>query len=104
MNLMIDPDTPRYHLSFEELPRGFVPWPQEAWDILHQLEEKSPFPRFADSYRTDTLTRLTLRYYYQGHEVAYRPSEGGIEVIAIGSEAVSYLKDRADPTIKVDQA
>ena len=94
-----DPTMPRYQLPFEQLPRGFVPWPEVVVKALEQQEAKSHFGRYADEYRLDSLTRRTLRYYYEDFDVAYRLTEGGVEVLGVGwDEVVKYLKD---PTVKV---
>ncbi len=96
-----DPTMPRYQLSFDQLPRGFVPWPQRILDGLEAEERKKGF-RFAEEYRVEGLVRNTLRYFFDGYDVAYRFADGGIEVLAIGwQEASAYLKD---PTVKVKQA
>lgn len=96
-----DPTMPRYQLPFEQLPRGFVPWPRRITEALEEAEHSKGF-RFADEYRASTLERQTLRYYYEDLHVAYRPADGGIEVLAVGwPEAFPYLKD---PTVKVVQA
>ena len=34
MHEIIDPTTPRAQLPFEQLPRGFVPWPKRILDAL----------------------------------------------------------------------
>ncbi len=102
MHHVIDPATPRHQLLFEELPRGFVPWPQPVVDFLESQEAKSRWGRFADDYRQSTLTRNTLRYYYEDYHVAYRPAKGGVEVLGVGwPEIESFMKES---TCKVIQA
>ncbi len=96
-----DTTSPRYQLPFDQLPRGFVPWPKASLDLLEQLEAQKGF-RFAEEFRERTLTLKTLRYFYDGLHVAYRPAVGGIDVIAVGwQDAIAYLKDS---TVKVVQA
>ena len=101
MRYATDPSTPRYRLPVEQLPRGFVPWPEPILKTLEKEQVKKGF-RFAPEYVKSTLERQTLEYYYEGLDVAYRPAEGGIEVLAVGfAEANAY---RNDPTVKVVQA
>ncbi len=101
MQQLIDPTTPRGQLSFDQLPRGFVPWPQRILDGL-EAEQLRKGMCFADAYVQRHLEVATLTYFYSGLDVAYRPAIGGIEVLAIGSqEAAAYLLDN---TLKVAQA
>ncbi len=101
MNHVIDTTTPRYQLPFEELPKGFVPWPKILVDFLEREEAKKGF-RFAEEYRARTLLRNTLRYFYEDLHVAYRPAEGGLDVLAVGwRDAIAF---RNDPNVKVVQA
>jgi hypothetical protein len=97
----LDPTTPRYQLPFEQLPRGFVAFPQIILDHLEKEQERMGF-RFAEDYVRRSLEHQTLSYFYDGLDVAYRPAKGGIEVLGLGcEETASYRKD---PTVKVIQA
>jgi len=101
MQEFIDPATPRNQLAFEQLPRGFIAFPECIKEQLEREQERKGF-RFADEYVQDSLEKQTLAYYYDGLDVAYRPAESGIEVLGIGwQEAWPY---RNDPTVKVVQA
>jgi hypothetical protein len=101
MQQFTDPTMPRYQLPFDRLPRGFVPWPACVLKALEDQEQKKGF-RFAEDYRTDSLIRNSLRYFYEDLHVAYRPAAGGVEVLAVGwEEATRYLND---PSVKVVQA
>lgn len=96
----IDLNTPRYQLPLEQLPRGFVKFPEFIVEHLEKEQARLGF-RFAEEYAKNTLERHTLKYYYDGIPTAYRPAEGGIEVLAVGWEETGpYLKD---PTVKVVQ-
>jgi hypothetical protein len=101
MNEIIDPTTPRYQLPVDQLPRGFVPWPRVVLDALEAQQQKKGF-RFADEYVRQHLEAATLSYFYKGLDVAYRPADGGIEVLAVGWK--DAFQHRNDPTIKVVQA
>jgi hypothetical protein len=101
MREIIDPTTPRAQLPFEQLPRGFVPWPQRILDAL-EAEQVRKQMRFADEYVKRHLEAATLAYFYAGLDVAYRPADGGIEVVGLGwQEASQYLHDGS---VKVAQA
>jgi hypothetical protein len=101
MQEIIDPTTPRAQLSFEQLPRGFVPWPKVIRDALDHEQQRKGFP-FAADYVQRHLERATLRYFYDGLDVAYRAVEGGIQVLGVSwQEASAYVND---PTVKVVQA
>jgi hypothetical protein len=101
MQPIIDPTTPGNQLPFDQLPRGFVPWPKVVLDALESEQKKKGF-RFADEYVQRHLERATLSYFYDGFDVAYRPTDGGIEVLGVGWKEAS--EHRNDPTIKVVQA
>ena len=101
MQEIIDPTTPRARLPFEQLPRGFVPWPKVILDALDREQQRKGFP-FAAEYVQGHLERATLRYFYDGLDVAYRPVEGGLQVLGVSwQEASAYVND---PTVKVVQA
>jgi hypothetical protein len=54
--------------------------------------------RFADDYVRSHLEHATLRYHYAELHVAYRPAEGGIEILAVGwPDVTGYMKD---PSVK----
>jgi hypothetical protein len=98
---IIDTTMPRYQLPFEQLPRGFVPWPKLLFDALEREPQQKGI-QFTDDYVQRHLEAATLRYFYEDLHVAYRPVAGGIEVLAIGwPEASPFLKDTA---VKVVQA
>jgi hypothetical protein len=101
MQEIIDPTTPRAQLPFDQLPRGFVAWPQRILDDLETQQTRKQM-RFAEEYVQRHLVTATLAYYYKGLDVAYRPADGGIEVLAIGWQEASA--NLFDGTIRVVQA
>jgi hypothetical protein len=101
MQEIIDTAMPRYQLPFDQLPRGRVPWPQRILDALEAEQARKGF-RFAAEYVQAHLEAATLRYFYEGFDVACRPVEGGIEVLGVGWQEASAF--RKDPTAKVVQA
>ncbi len=97
---LIDPNTPRYQLPFEELPRGFVAFPEHiVKGVAGQQAERG----FSEAYARDSLERHTLIHYYEGLPVAYRPVEGGIEVLALGWEETARFLISPKEGIKVVQ-
>jgi hypothetical protein len=96
MQHFIDPTTPRYQLPFDQFPRGFVPFPQRVLDDLEMVQQREG-RRFSEDYVRDSLIEQTLIYYYDGIPVAYRPAEGGVEVLAVGwEETKPYWTVQAD--------
>jgi len=101
MQEIIDPSTPRAQIPLDKLPRGHVAWPAVVLDAL-EAEQRRKGMQFAEEYVQRHLERATLRYYYVELHVAYRPAEGGIEVLAVGwPEVASYLTNES---VKVVQA
>jgi hypothetical protein len=85
MDTFADLTTPRYQLPFEQLPRGFVPFPERVVEGIEKLQQKMGI-RYSEEYLRKTLELSTLAYYYEDYPVAYKPAEGGIEVLAVGYE------------------
>lgn len=56
-------------------------------------------PEAFEQNREDLLNRWALRWYFDGlgHEVIYRPTSDGPEVIAVGSEETSALRRSTPP-------
>lgn len=97
---LIDTSTPRYRLPVEELPRGFVAFPTHIVEgVARQQAERG----FSEAYARDSLERHTLIHYYEGLPVAYRPAEGGVEVLAIGWEETAPFLCATEDGIKVVQ-
>lgn len=89
-------------------PRGLLPVPPEVRELAAQKLDK-----ISKSHRvipTDDAVRrvidsLTLQYYYEGFDVAYRMTPQGVEVLAVGHEEIGQLvrgaseSERASMTI-----
>jgi hypothetical protein len=95
-----DRNTPRQRLRFEELPRGFVAFPEPIIEGVARLQERW---RYADDYARDSLERHTLAWYYEGLPVAYRSAAGGIEILALGFEEVAAYERQPQAGAKVFQ-
>jgi hypothetical protein len=96
--MFADLTTPRFQLTFEELPRGFVPFPQRILDGVEQQQQKWGI-RFTPEQLREQLENETLAYYYLGYPVAYRSVPGGLEVLGVGqAEAVRFRHNDEDGT------
>ena len=77
----------------EELPHGLLTPPPE---VVEQVEnERSKYtPEGFSRYQEDLLNLWTVLYYfdYLGHEVLYRQTPAGPEVLAVGTEETLTLK------------
>jgi hypothetical protein len=79
-----------------DLPHGLIVPPQEVRDHLASLDEKLLREHgftLNDEARMRDLNYQTLNYYfdYLDHEVAYRETPQGPEVLAVGDEEILAL-------------
>jgi hypothetical protein len=102
MQHFIDPTTPRYQLPLDQLPRGFVPFPQRVREGLEMVQLRQG-RRFSEEYARNSLVAQTLIYYYDGLPVAYRPAERGVEVLAVGWEETKRYWAVQEDGVKVVQ-
>ena len=78
---------------------GLLPVPQRVRELVAReraklLEAARVEPsREAEKLQTDALT---LQYYYEGFDVAYRPTASGVEVLAVGHEDIGRLVREID--------
>ena len=75
-------------------PRGLLPVPPEveaavAEDDSSLLKEHGIVPTSEDRQRL--VNSLTLQYYYGGHDVAYRLTPQGVELLAAGLSEIRQL-------------
>ena len=79
----------------EELPHGLLTPPQEVRDSIAQERTKHPPATFAKAEER-LLNEWTVGFYFDslGHEVVYRQTPAGPEVLAVGLEEVLALKKR----------
>jgi hypothetical protein len=94
--------TPSSELPLEQLPRGFVPFPERAVEAVGYLQQKTG-RRYTVEQRQQSLVQHTLSYFYEGYPVAYRSVEGGIEVLAVGFEEVARFERCPEEGVKVEQ-
>jgi hypothetical protein len=95
-----DVNSPRHHLSFAGLPRGFVAFPHH---IVEDITRRRNIMHYGDDYFRKSLEHNTLTWYYDGLPVAYRPADGGIEVVALGFEEVAAYEEHPETGINVVQ-
>ncbi len=78
----------------ESLPHGLMSPPQPVRERLSQEKAKHPPDMFNAEAEERILNQWTLDYYfdYLGHEVIYRQTAEGPEVLAVGEEEVIQLK------------
>jgi len=90
-----DPNTPRYQLPFEQLPRGFVAFPQFIVDGVARERARFAPEIFTEEYARRSLELHTLIHYYEGYPVAYRSRPDGLEVLGVGwEETAPYAASR----------
>ena len=91
-------------------PRGMLPVPAEveaavAEDDSSLLKKHGIAPTC--EYRQRQLNSLTLQYYYGGHDVAYRVTPQGVELLADGlaeiRELIQGMSQEQLLTIKIGQ-
>jgi hypothetical protein len=80
-------------------PKGLLPVPPEVEDILagedaRLLKEHGIVSTAEDHQRQQDS--LTLQYYFEGYDVAYRRTSQGAEVLAVGLQEIRELiQDRS---------
>lgn len=100
MQTFSDAMSPRQQLSFEQLPRGFVKFPDHIVESTRREQQKRGF---SDEFARDSVVRNTLRWYYDGLPTAYRELEDGIEVLALGFEETGPYVLNPQEGVKVVQ-
>jgi len=76
------------------MPHGLIPIPPEveavvAREELRLLKEHGITP--TPEARQRMVDSLTLQYYFDGIDIAYRRTSQGVEVVAVGLEEVGEL-------------
>ena len=95
LDRIIDETNPRYSGPLPK-PRGLLPVPPEITDELSRVQAAHQLGFSAD-YAKSTLDDWTLRYYYEGEEVACRSTPEGVEVLAVGPEEVRQFYEGTPP-------
>ncbi len=104
MQTFTDPSSPRYQLSFAQLPRGVVKFPTHIRDAIARERARFAPEIFTEEYARKSLEYQTLIWYYEGLPVAYKSLPDGIQVLGVGWEETSeYCVSPPDPNVKVVQ-
>ncbi len=69
--------------------RGHLPVPTEVGQFVAREVAERPM---SDAARQRLVEGLTLQYYFGGHDIAYRASARGPEVLAVGDEIGPLLR------------
>lgn len=82
----------------EDLPHGVVAPPERVRELIENERAKHPPELFA-RHEERLLNEWTLQYYfdYLGHEVLYRITAQGPEVLAVGFEEIFARTHGNDP-------
>jgi len=79
----------------QDLPHGLIAPPEQVRELIEKERAKHPPEVFARAEER-LLNEWTLQYYfdYLGHEVLYRITPQGPEVLAVGfDEKLAFTKD-----------
>src|SRR5262249_10200573 len=68
--------------------RGLLPTPPEVEELVENSFKERPA---SPAYRLQTRENMKLQYYFGGHEVAYRETPEGYEILAVGTKEVRRL-------------
>ena len=71
--------------------RGLLPTPPEIAELVAREVDRLPMTTEA---RQRITHDWTLQYYFGGHEVAYRKTPKGVQVLAAGLEEIGQLLRR----------
>jgi hypothetical protein len=69
-------------------PRGLLRVPPEVEQAVAREEAKQ---RMTPEYRRSLVDRLTLQYYFEDLDIAYRSTPQGVEVLAVGLDEIGAL-------------
>jgi hypothetical protein len=81
-----------------DLPHGLLTPPEKVRELMERERARHAPASFAKAEER-LLNEWTLQYYFDGlgHEVLYRPTAGGPEVLAVGFEEIRVRTDDMDP-------
>jgi hypothetical protein len=78
----------------EDLPRGLIIPPEQVRERVAAEKQRLALQQVAPEAEERLLNDWTVAYYfdYLGHEVIYRQTPAGPEVLAVGAQEVIALK------------
>ncbi len=100
MQTFIDTGSPRHQLRFEDLPRGFVKFPDR---IVKGVADLAASHGYGEEYTRQSLVQNTLAWFYEGLPIAYRERPDGIEVLAIGFPEVAPYRRKPQADVHITQ-
>lgn len=74
--------------------RGLLPTPPQVKRLVAREAAQRPMSANARQWVTDCFN---MQYYFGGHYIAYRKTERGVEVLAVGVDEIGQLMDRIPP-------
>jgi hypothetical protein len=79
----------------EDLPHGLITPPEKVRELVAKEKAKFPPEVFTPETEERILNQWTLQYYfdYLGHEVFYRPTPEGPDVLAVGIKEELALRE-----------
>jgi hypothetical protein len=80
-------------------PRGLLPTPPIVEEEV--AEHVRRYPMMNAEAKQRLTDDLNLQYYFEGMEVAYRHTERGVEVLAVGFPEIRELLDKLSPEEKL---
>jgi hypothetical protein len=88
----------------EDLPHGLIVPPPEVREVLAKEKAKHPPECWPPPTEECILNQWTLGYYfdYLGHEVLYRQTSEGPEVLAVGFDEIFAKTKGMDPEAMKD--
>src|SRR5262245_56625345 len=80
----------------DELPHGLIVPPPEVREVVAKEKAKHPPEYWPPPIVERVLNEWTLQYYfdYLGHEVLYRQTPEGPEVLAVGFEEIFAFRKK----------
>jgi hypothetical protein len=79
----------------QDLPHGLIRPPEKVSAILEREKAKAPKGFFIDEAWQRMVDELSLQYYFEdlGHEVLYRSTPAGPEVLAVGFDEIQAFTE-----------
>jgi hypothetical protein len=96
-----EPNASRFNGPPVQAPRGLIRPPDEVKAAVLK-EQASRQPYYSDGYAKRVLDDMTLAYYYEGANVAYRSVPEGIEVLAVGDDEIDRFERNTPPEKRQD--
>lgn len=81
----------------DQYPHGLIQPSQEVLDVVEKQVAKFSPGIITPESKKRMIDDLTLQYYFEGEEIAYRHTPEGIEVLAVGLDEIGdYIDSTPD--------